>query len=125
MVREAVYQLERAQDRLGSARNWGIFDILGGGLISTLVKHDRMDSAGDCIREASRLMERVRQMLPDIQVGGIPTEGDGFGRVADLLFDGFFTDMYMQGRINDRREAVDRMLSRVRRLERELTRLSA
>jgi len=37
MVREAEYQLVRAQDKLDSARSWGIWDILGGGIISTLV----------------------------------------------------------------------------------------
>jgi len=124
MVREAAYQLERAQDSLDSARSWGIWDILGGGLISTLIKHGRTDDANVCIREAGRLMEGVRRMLPDICVGDAPVDEGGFGRVADVLFDGFFADMYMQGRINDQRRAVDDMLSRVRRVERELMRIS-
>ncbi len=125
MVREAEYQLERAQDKLDSARGWGIWDMLGGGLISTLVKHGKIDDANDCIREAGRLMERVREMLPAAYVGEAPLNEGGFSRVADLLFDGFFTDLYMQGRINDQREAVGKMLSHVRRLDRELTRMSA
>ena len=125
MVREAEYQLERAQDKLDSARGWGIWDMLGGGLISTLIKHGKIDDANDCIREAGRLMERVRDMLPAANVGEAPLNEGGFSRVADLLFDGFFTDLYMQGRINDQRKAVGEMLSHVRRLERELTRMSA
>ena len=64
-------------------------------------------------------------LLPDVYVGEAPVDEGGFGRVADVIFDGFFTDMYMQGRINDQREAVDEMLARVRRLDRELTRMSA
>ena len=31
LVGEARYQLERALDALGSARGWGLWDILGGG----------------------------------------------------------------------------------------------
>lgn len=123
MVREAVYQLERAQDKLDSARNWGVWDLLGGGIISTLIKHGKTDDANDCIREAARLMERVQRMLPEAQVGEAPVDEGGFGRVADVLFDGLFADLYMQGRINDQREAVSRMLSRVRRVERELERM--
>ena len=68
-------------------------------------------------------MERVQDMLPDVYVGEAPVDEGGFGRVADVLFDGFFADMYMQGRINDQREAVDEMLQRVRRVERELMRI--
>ncbi|MBO4298616.1 MAG: hypothetical protein IKS52_05005 [Clostridia bacterium] len=124
MVREAVYQLECAQDKLNSARGWGVWDILGGGLIATLVKHGKTDDANDCIRHAGRLMERVQKMMPDIHVGEAPVDEGGFGRVADVLFDGLFTDLYMQGRINDQREAVDRMLQRVRRVERELMRIA-
>ena len=123
MVREAAYQLERAQSKLDSARNWGIWDLLGGGLISTLIKHGKADDANDCIRQAARLMERVRKMLPEAYVGEAPVDEGGFGRVADGLFDGFFTDMYMQGRISDQRRAVDGMLARVRRVERELMRM--
>ena len=124
MVREAAYQLERAQDKLDSARGWGVWDMLGGGLISTLVKHGKTDDANECICQAARLMERVQRLLPDMDVGRAPVDVGGFGRVADVLFDGFFTDLYMQGRINDQREAVGEMLSRVRRVERELTRMS-
>ena len=123
MVQEAEYQLMQAQDKLSSARNWGIWDLLGGGLISTLVKHGKTDDANACIREAGRLMERVQDMLPDVYVGEAPVDEGGFGRVADVLFDGLFADMYMQGRINDQPEAVDEMLQRVRRVERELMRI--
>lgn len=123
MVREAEYQLTRAQDKLRSARNWGIWDIMGGGLISTLVKHGKTDDANSCIRQAGRLMERVERLLPEICVGEAPVDEGGFGRIADVLFDGLFADLYMQGRINEQRDAVDEMLRRVRRVERELMRV--
>ena len=122
MEREAAYQLERAQDLLDSARNRGVWDMLGGGLVTTLIKHGKADDANACIRQAARLMERVERLLPEAYVGEAPVDEGGFGRVADVLFDGFFTDLYMQGRLKDQRRAVDEMLSRVRRVERELVR---
>ena len=124
MVREAEYQLVRAQDKLDSARSWGIWDILGGGIISTLVKHSRTDDANDCIHQAARLMERVQRMLPEAYAGEAPIDEGGFGRMADVVFDGLFADLYMQSRVKDQRRAVDGMLSRVRRIERELTRMA-
>ena len=41
----ALASLKAAQDELSSAKNWGIFDMLGGGFVSTLVKHNKMDNA--------------------------------------------------------------------------------
>lgn len=41
----ALQSLYAARDKLGSARNWGIFDMLGGGFISDLVKHSKMNDA--------------------------------------------------------------------------------
>lgn len=39
----ALQSLYAARDKLGSARNWGIFDMLGGGFISDFVKHSKMN----------------------------------------------------------------------------------
>ena len=38
----ALISLREAQNKLNSARNWGIFDMLGGGLITDLIKHSKM-----------------------------------------------------------------------------------
>ena len=53
----ALEGLERAKVNLNSARNWGIWDILGGGLISGMIKRSRMREAGDA-------MEYARQVDP-------------------------------------------------------------
>ena len=62
-MQEAVQAGERvlqtlyaARDKLGSARNWGIFDMLGGGFISDLVKHSKMN-------DASALMNRRKAIF--------------------------------------------------------------
>ena len=55
---QALRSLRQAQDCLSSARNWGIYDLLGGGLLSSLVKHSRMDKAQQCINEAKSSLYR-------------------------------------------------------------------
>ena len=35
---DALDDLYAARDHLRSARNWGIFDIFGGGIIATMIK---------------------------------------------------------------------------------------
>lgn len=41
----ALRTLRSAQEKLNSAGNWGIFDMLGGGLFSTIMKRSKMDDA--------------------------------------------------------------------------------
>ena len=41
----ALTSLQAAEAQLGSARGWGIFDMLGGGLITDLVKHSKIHDA--------------------------------------------------------------------------------
>ena len=41
----ALNYLHNADNYLSSAGNWGIVDLLGGGFISTVVKHSKMDDA--------------------------------------------------------------------------------
>lgn len=40
--KRAKKSLEQALDALDSASGWGILDIFGGGLISTLAKHSKI-----------------------------------------------------------------------------------
>jgi chromosome segregation ATPase len=41
----ALNSLRQVSSELGSAANWGTWDMLGGGMISTMVKHSKIDSA--------------------------------------------------------------------------------
>ena len=87
LVGEARCQLEYALDELGSARGWGLWDILGGGFISTLIKHGHMDDAESHICEAKRLLEMAGELAPDAAYLFREDDHD-FARVADWLFDG-------------------------------------
>ena len=48
----ALSSLRNAQNELSSAKNWGLFDMLGGGFVSTLVKHGKMDNAKRYMEQA-------------------------------------------------------------------------
>ena len=83
-IREAITAGERARmslqtahDKLGSARNWGIVDILGGGLISGLMKHSRVNDASYHVEQAKRNLLSFQQELGDrcrleMVIGGDP-----------------------------------------------------
>ena len=110
----ALAALRRAQSELRSARNWGIYDILGGGLISSLIKHNKMNNADSYIREAQYKLERFHKELRDVHMNiGTDLATDDFITFADWFFDGLVADFVVQERINRVRNEVDRMIIKV------------
>lgn len=65
--------LSAAEDDLHSAKNWGTYDMLGGGMLSTHIKHNRIDEAMDHIYQAQRSLARFERELRDVG-GGLPVE---------------------------------------------------
>lgn len=59
----ALQSLYAARDKLGSARNWGIFDMLGGGFISDFVKHSKMNDAAALMEQAKSDIQRFQREL--------------------------------------------------------------
>ena len=48
----ALDALAEAADSLDSAKRWGIVDILGGGLITSVIKHSRLGDANHALADA-------------------------------------------------------------------------
>ncbi len=105
--------LKEVLNSLGSARNWGVWDMLGGGLIATAAKHSSLDRARDQVHHVQDLMNRFRRELSDV-AGSLPNlEIGGFARFADYFFDGLLVDWMVQSRINESTDRVRQQLSSV------------
>ncbi|MCU6713140.1 hypothetical protein M6D81_31015 [Paenibacillus sp. J5C_2022] len=119
--RAVLGALDQAKEKLSSAQNWGTYDMLGGGMISTAIKHDRIDSAKSAIHNAQNRLRRFQAELKDVErdvhvtidIGSMLT-------FADYFFDGFITDWVVQGRINeslrqveDKRHQIHRIVSQL------------
>ncbi len=88
---EALYHLENANGYLRSAGNWGLLDIFGGGLISGLVKHNKMGNAEAEIDAAKRALQRFSKELRDVS-GYCSIHIGDFLTFADFFFDGLVAD---------------------------------
>ena len=111
---DALYHLTNAEEVLNKARNWGIADIMGGGLIITAVKRQRMKEASYELSNAKKAMNQLNREL--LYLDGWATmdvQMDDFLEVADYLFDNFFTDMMSQSRINNARNQVRNAIEQV------------
>lgn len=97
--------------------------MLGGGLIATAIKHDRIDEAQQEAHAAQQALAALRRELKDVHIN-FDAQGirvDGFARFADYFFDGLIADWAVQGRINDSlagvrrtREQVSALMARLR-----------
>lgn len=113
----ALNSLKNAKACLDSARNWGIFDMLGGGLLSSLVKRSKISDAQSLMDRARNDLRSFSRELDDVQMSGqLDVEINDFIGFADLLWDNFLVDWMMQDRINNARSQVDEVIRRVEQI---------
>lgn len=87
---------------LQKAKDWGTWDILGGDVISTLVKHDYIDEAKRNSYKIKECISSFKMELSDININlNIDIDLDSFTVFADYFFDGLFVDWYVQSNINN------------------------
>jgi hypothetical protein len=108
MAGEAVLNgLEKVERSLGSARSWGTWDMLGGGLITTAIKHSRIDDARDQVQEVQALALRFERELTDVRLDiDLPLQFNSFTKFADYFFDNLITDWIVNSRIEESRNSV-------------------
>lgn len=103
----ARWRLEAVQNDLDSAASWGTWDMLGGGMLATLAKHDRLDSAQTNIRAAQRALSDFRTELADVGPMEVPdVEIGSFATFADFFFDDIFSDWYVQTGIRTAQDGI-------------------
>ena len=64
----ALYSLRSAQEKLNSASNWGVFDMFGGGLFSTMIKRSKMEEAQGLMETAKSDLTRFKKELKDVNI---------------------------------------------------------
>lgn len=114
----ALSSLRNAQEKLNSAKNWGIWDIVGGGFMSSLIKHSRMDDAQEYMEEARQNLRRFEKELQDVSLSDAFSRNSSmdissFLRFADSFFDNMFLDFYVQTQINQACDAVENAIRQV------------
>ena len=118
---EAVQAAKTAADvasqvrsELDSAESWGTWDLLGGGLIADMVKHDHLDSAQSAINHLQRCLRNLKTELVDVHIHvDMAVNTDDFLRFADWFFDGLFADWAMQDRINEAQNQISRIVDQL------------
>lgn len=111
---DALFHLTQADEMLRHAENWGVIDLIGGGLFSTMIKRSNMADAKLQIEQAKMAMDRLAGYLRQFRrMPYLNIEMDDFLGFADYFFDGIVTDWFAQSRINDAQIQVKNAIAEV------------
>ncbi|UOE92595.1 hypothetical protein [Alkalihalobacillus sp. LMS39] len=106
--KKAVQSLDLAIDFLEKAKGWSTWDMVGGGLLTTAIKHDHLDSAKKSIHTAQKKLRHFYEELLDVKHHvNAQIELGSFLSFADFFFDGLFIDWMVHGKIQ---ESLDQIL---------------
>lgn len=107
-------KIKEAEHSLDDAHGWGTFDLLGGGLISDVMKHSHLEDAQSAIGEVQSLLHHFHSELADIKMEeDINIHIGGFTKFADFFFDGLLSDWMVHSKINSSIDAVAELQSKV------------
>ena len=111
----ALRSIEEIQSTIASAANWGTLDMLGGGMLTTMAKHSKMDAAKNQARTAQRKLLQFEEELADADERfQMSLQIDGFSRFADYFFDGLISDWIVQSKIQKANIECSETISRVK-----------
>lgn len=124
-IQAGIRAKEKAEDVVGeldSAKGWGVYDMLGGGMISGMIKHDHINHAQDQIEDVQLTIRAFNTELADVvDTKELKVNIGEMLRFADFLFDGLFVDMMVQDEIEqaltNMQEVVERIVSVLEELE--------
>ena len=120
----ALASLKNAKASLGSARSWGIFDILGGKGLTGIIKHMKIGDARTSLDRAKADLNRFSRELSDVrELQGLDIEIGDFMTFADFFFDNIFFDLMVQSKIRQAQDKVDDAIWRVEMILNNLKRI--
>ncbi len=120
---QALQSTNKALDMMKSASNWGVFDMVGGGLLATAVKHNKMGNAQremETMRNRLDLFHRELQDVKQIEYQAVDLHISMFSSVADFVLDGLIFDWMVQSKINQCKHKLTAVADETKRMMSQL-----
>lgn len=122
--RKVFYCLKRAEEKLDKASDWGLVDLAVPNFITANLKHRR-------IQEANLEIERARYYLGAFRKGldrvvfpkDISVHVGQVTRLADILLASRVMDVFVQDKINDTCEQLEKSRKQIKRVVQELQKM--
>jgi hypothetical protein len=97
---KVIRELDTMIEALMAARDWGNWDLIGGGILVSATKHSKIDKAKRALHRVQHRLYFFNQELADLADREVVIRFDGFTRFADSFFDGLIVDWIVQRGIN-------------------------
>ena len=103
----ALQAADKVLATLDDAESLSTWDVLGGGLLVDLAKHESLDNAQEQVEQLQEDLRRFKTELTDVTVeADLRVSIDGFLQFADFFFDGLFADLAVMDHIHGSQEKV-------------------
>lgn len=112
----AEHHLRAAADALAGAQGWGTLDLLGGGFVTSVAKHGKMQEANRVFHHARVWVQRLRHEVDDVAAELELGDLVDLVHFTDVFVDNFFSDLLVHQRIQASVQTVHRLRQRVRRI---------
>ncbi|MFN7249806.1 MAG: hypothetical protein ACK4M9_03355 [Anaerobacillus sp.] len=113
--------LSTALSSLEKARGWSTWDMVGGGMMTTMIKHGHIDDAKKYVHQAQTRLRHFQEELKDVtNHDQIDLQFSGMLTFADYFFDGLIVDWVVHGKITDSIKQVETTKTSVNQLLRRL-----
>ena|GEM_PF-114719 len=105
---EVQRSLTEVLEKLDSAEVWGMWDMTGGGgLMSAIMKHKRINAAAEILQHTQTLLRHFRTELVDIRISEeIQINIGDFAWTVDFFYDGLLIDWLVQNQIEEAQDSV-------------------
>lgn len=124
IAQEVLHQLDSVERELKKARNWGLYDMLGGGFFASWIKFGKVDKAEKQLNEVQLKLEKLQTELGDLQLEvDHKLDISGFHRFMDIAFDHIIVDWLSQTKIVDSLKDVSRLKLEIRNIISTLDRI--
>ncbi|MBQ0162284.1 MAG: hypothetical protein KBS84_03870 [Treponema sp.] len=120
LIDNIIAELNTAEGYLKGARNWGIVDIFGGGLVTNLIKHSKLDNASYSMGRVNELMHELKDKMNQSSNADYRMNVSGLLTFADFVFDSGLVDVYVETKIISSLDQVKHLKSQMRDLKERL-----
>lgn len=111
---------------LKDAKNLGVLDMVGGGLLVTMAKRNHMSQAQAIINDLNVSLKKFSKELRDVKMEMIShLDIENYMSFGDYFFDGLFMDIMVQNKIDEAFNRVQSLNNNVQSVQQNLTSLIA
>ncbi|WP_439879821.1 hypothetical protein ACSX1A_11630 [Pontibacter sp. MBLB2868] len=102
--------MNKVVDDLKAAENWGTWDMFGGGMMVTAIKHGKIDDAKAAMHTVQQRLRLFNYELKDVNMNEkLSIHLDSFETFSDYFFDNLIFDWIVQAKIEKSLENAIRL----------------